>query len=74
MKQASLLFFGVSLEIAILLANRNVPKNTVQHSVYFTLFVLYFIKFYCQEFRLPLKTNVLSVSNSSSEDQRQTVL
>jgi len=74
MKQADcLLFFGVSLEIASLLANRNVSINMldiVPHSMYFTLFVLYFIKFYCQGFRLLSKTNVLSESNSSSEDQR----
>jgi hypothetical protein len=59
MKQAEcLLFVSVSLEIAILLTNRNVPKNTldtVPYPMYFTIFVLYFIKFYCHGFRLPFK-------------------
>jgi len=74
MKQADcLLFFCVSLEIAILLANRNEPMNMldiVLHSMYFTLFVMYFIQFYRYGFRWTFKKNVLSESNSSSEDQR----
>ena len=49
MKQTDcLLFFGVSLGIAILLPNLNEPMNmldTVPQSMYFTRFVLYFIKF-----------------------------